>query len=77
MKSYLIFPLLSLLSVFVYPVCVYWYPKWQASAFFNPIGSLNDATHIMVSGKDGNFELVKLEKREKNDLSESIDNSRP
>ena len=33
-KSYALFPFLSLITVFVYPICVFWYPSLQRSAFY-------------------------------------------
>jgi hypothetical protein len=65
-KTYVLFPLLCLLSCFIYPIIVYWYPRLKASAFFSRESVFLQATHILVVGKDGNIEIVVIERRDKN-----------
>ena len=50
-KAYLLFPLLSLLSLFIYPICVYWYPSLRAGAFYTHQRNFDRATHLYVVGK--------------------------
>ena len=73
-KAYVVFPLLSIISLLSYPVFVYWYPNQKKKAFFNEVVSLDQATHIFVKGRgksvlvliilfiDGNEEIVEIEK---------------
>jgi len=60
-KSYLLFPLLSVLSLFIYPVCVYWYPSLRKKAFYSECEGISEASHLYVEGEDGNCEVVKIE----------------
>ena len=50
-KAYVVFPLLSIISLLSDPVFVYWYPNQKKKAFFNEVVSLDQATHIFVKGR--------------------------
>lgn len=59
-KTYLQFPLYCVLSVFIYPVIVYWKSGLQATAFYVKTNELERATHLLVEGKDANKEVVQI-----------------
>ena len=60
-KAYLLVPILSLLTVFILPLRLYWSADLRSKYLYSQVNSLNDADHILVRGKDGNIEIVKLQ----------------
>ena len=59
-KTYLVLPILSLLSLFILPVRMYWSVPLQKKYMYNDASELGQATHLLVHGRDGNIEIVAL-----------------
>lgn len=58
LKAYLLMPLLSLLTLFILPLRLYWSAELRAYYLYNEVGALEQADHLLVKGKDGNIEVV-------------------
>lgn len=50
-KTYIVVPFLSLLTVFVFPIVLYWSKRLQGSFFYSRADSLQNATHIYIVGQ--------------------------
>ena len=50
-KRWLIVPLLSLLTIFIFPIMLYWRPSMQAKWLYRIARELDEATHIYLHGK--------------------------
>jgi len=59
-KCYLLLPLCSILTVFYLPVRLYWSVEARAVWMYSPVVTLQNTTHLLVKGKDGNIEIVEL-----------------
>lgn len=57
-KSFLLLPILSLLTLFVLPIWIYWSSELKAKFMYSRVANLLSATHLLVEGKDGNIEIV-------------------
>ena len=60
LKRFLLVPLLSILTILIFPICLYWYCDWRKKYLYSEAGSLKEATHIYIVGKDGNKEIVPI-----------------
>ena len=60
LKAYFFLPVLSLVSLFILPVWLYWSVPLQASMMYSKVDSLQQATHFLVQGRDGNIEIVQI-----------------
>ena len=58
LKKWLLLPLFSVLSLFVWPVILYWSKPKQREWLYRPAMSVENATHLYVEGRDGNKEIV-------------------
>lgn len=58
LKAYLLVPLLSILTIMVLPVRLYWSAELRAYYFYDKVRALEQADTMLVRGKDGNIELV-------------------
>lgn len=47
-KSYIIVPIVSLLSVFVIPLLIYWYPDYEKYWLYSEVSSISRATHLFI-----------------------------
>ena len=59
-KTYLLLPILSLLSLFILPIRMYWSVPLQRKYMYNEVKDLAQVTHLLVHGRDGNIEIVEL-----------------
>ena len=59
-KAYILTPILSLLTIFVLPVKMYWDNGLFARMIFNPTTNIEQATHVLVKGKGGNIDICEL-----------------
>ena len=59
--AYLIMPLLSVLTLFVLPLRLYWHKTLRAKYFYTRVNQLPLANHLLVTGKLGNCEIVALQ----------------
>ena len=83
-KRWVIVPILSLLSIFVFAVFLYWKKPLQRDWLYSRARSIKDATHIYIEGQgkiknvfkliyfdlDGNKEIVELK-----DMSNTVQNA--
>ena len=60
LNAYFFLPVLSLVSLFILPVWLYWSVPLQASMIYSKVDSLQQATHFLVQGRDGNIEIVQI-----------------
>ena len=59
-KSYLLLPILSILTIFLLPLNLYWNPKNHAKWCYSEVNSIVDATHLLVLGKSGYYEIIEI-----------------
>ena len=60
-KSYFLVPIFSILSVFYLPVYIYWRVSARAAWLYSEVEKLEQATHVLIHGRDGNIEICNLE----------------
>jgi hypothetical protein len=60
-KTFVILPILSLLTVFVLPIRMYWFSLLRARYMYTRVTSLQECTDLLVHGRDGNVEVVTLQ----------------
>jgi hypothetical protein len=60
-KAYLVTPILSVLSLFILPLKMYWDNDLNARMTFNTVTDIKRATHVKVIGRGGNVDICKLE----------------
>jgi len=60
-KQWLLVPLVSLFTILVFPVFLYWSKPMQSRWLYSRATSVDDATHLYVEGRDGNKEIIKLQ----------------
>ncbi|MFM7853044.1 MAG: hypothetical protein ACKO96_14290, partial [Flammeovirgaceae bacterium] len=53
-------PLLSLLTVFVVPIYMYWRVEFYVTMTMSTCDDILQATHVLVRGKPGNIDCCKL-----------------
>ena len=58
--AFLVVPLLSILTVFVLPLRMYWNTTLRAKYWYDRVDRLTDATNVLVTGKLGNVEISRL-----------------
>ena len=59
-KKWCITPLVSLLTIGIYPLVLYWNINLQRRMLYEPAFSEQSATHIYVQSRDGNQEIVQV-----------------
>ena len=69
-KRWLVVPIMSLLTIFVWPVFLYWKKPLQRDWLYKRAQSIEAATHIYIEGKDGNKEIVSV--RDYSDESDQL-----
>ena len=60
MKAYIVFPILSVLSVFVLTILTYWKTEYRKYWFYKQVDSKEEATYIFIEGKQDNKEIKPL-----------------
>jgi hypothetical protein len=60
-KTFVILPILSLLTVFILPIRMYWFSHLRARYMYSRVKSLQECTDLLVHGRDGNIEVVTLQ----------------
>ena len=53
LKQWLLFPILSLLTIFIFPLIVYWRPALNARYRYSTHHSINTASHVLIRGRCG------------------------
>jgi hypothetical protein len=61
LKAYLVVPFLSILTVFVLPIRLYWSAELRAFYLYTEVATLEGANHLLVRGRDGNIEIVSID----------------
>lgn len=59
-KQWFLAPLLSVCTLLVWPVFLYWSKDLQRKWLYSPATSLEQASHVYIRGRDGNREIVRL-----------------
>jgi hypothetical protein len=59
-KAYVLMPLLSIVTLLILPLRLYWSQELRAYYLYDDVRSLSEATALLVRGKDGNVEIVQL-----------------
>jgi len=57
-------PILGVCTGLIFLLCLYWYESLQARFLYTEVYDLKRATHIRVTGKKGNIEIVKLQNQQ-------------
>ena len=73
-KVFLLVPILSIVSVFVVPLLMYWHIRIYVYFLFTPVEGINYATHVYIRGKSGNLDVCKI-KNDANKLSKFDSNT--
>mmetsp|Transcript_36061 Transcript_36061/g.55382 ORF Transcript_36061/g.55382 Transcript_36061/m.55382 type:complete len:100 (-) Transcript_36061:3150-3449(-) len=59
--AYIVFPLLSLCTAFIFALFMHWYFGLRTSFFYSKVGSIEKgATHVLIEGLSGNKEVHSL-----------------
>jgi hypothetical protein len=53
-KAYILVPILSILTIFILPLKMYWSSTLYAKMIMNPVTNIMKATHVLVKGRGGN-----------------------
>ncbi len=61
LKAYLLVPLLSVITLFVLPIRLYWSAELSAKYLYTRVAIIQDADALLVRGKDGNVEIVQVQ----------------
>ena len=61
LKAYLLMPILSVITLFVLPIRLYWSAELCAKYLYSEVRSISEADALLVRGKDGNIEIVKVQ----------------
>lgn len=59
-KRWVICPLLSILTVFIFPIMLYWSKRMQVNWLYSRVGSIYDATNLHIVSRDKNEETIEL-----------------
>jgi hypothetical protein len=60
-KTYFLVPILSLMSLFILPLKMYWSSELCCDMLYDVVEDINKATHVRISGRPGNTDICKLE----------------
>ena len=63
LKQWLVAPILSIVTLFVWPIFLYWKIPMQRDWLYTWIregGTVEQATHVYIEGRDGNQQIVKI-----------------
>ena len=59
-KRLFVVPFFSIITLFAFPVYLYWRKTLQRDWLYTKSTSIKGATHLYIAGRDGNKEIVKL-----------------
>ena len=54
LKAYLVTPILAIVTLFSWPIILYWSVERQRDRLYKKAHSIADATHVYIRGRDGN-----------------------
>lgn len=57
---YVVVPLMSLFTGFVLAICLYWLTDLRKRLLYTQVGTVEEASHILVHGLEGNVDIVPL-----------------
>ena len=63
LKMLLVVPVLSVITGFVFALCLYWYPGMRKKWMYHECKGAHKATHMFVEGTSGHSEIVKVRNR--------------
>jgi hypothetical protein len=61
LKRWLVTPLLSIVTLLIFPVFLYWKIGLQKKWLYRQASTLEEATHLYIEGKDANLEIVEVQ----------------
>jgi hypothetical protein len=59
-KRWVLCPLFSILTIFLFPIMLYWSKRMQADWLYSRVGDIHDATNLYIISRDKNEETVEL-----------------
>jgi len=59
-KTLIVAPLLSVLSLMIFALYLYWYQKTRKNWLYSEVDSIDKATHVFVHGQDHKMAIVPL-----------------
>lgn len=62
-KILIVVPILSILTLMVLPIMLYWHSDARAAWFYKTTDKLDDARRILIVGREKNFDMCDLEDR--------------
>ena len=48
---YLVAPVLMLCTVFIFGLCLFWFPNLRTWMFYKKVKTIEEATHVLIDGK--------------------------
>jgi len=60
LMMYLVAPLLSLCTGFIFALFIFWYQSLRVKLFYRKNVKLDDATHVIITGREGNVDIKPL-----------------
>ena len=54
----IITPILSILSIFIFALVLYWMPKIRSRFFYSRVENVQHATHLVITGDSKNSNMV-------------------
>jgi hypothetical protein len=60
-KTYLLVPLLSIVTLFMLPLKMYWSTQLCCDMLYDIVDDITKATHVKIVGRPGNIDICKLE----------------
>ena len=74
LKAYLLMPILSVITLFILPICVYWYTSLKVKYLYYENVSLDQATHVLIKGNvQGEYGDTTIEDMYCSNLQNKID----
>ena len=55
LKRLLVVPLLSILTLLIFPLKLYWSPRWRANWFYRRATGMHNATNVFIVGRGKKF----------------------
>ena len=59
-KAYVLVPILSILTIFILPLKMYWDTELYATMIYDTVTAIEMATDMLVKGRAGNVDVCKL-----------------
>ena len=60
---YFVVPILSICTGFILAICLYWLTNLRRRLLYTKVTTIEEASHILVHGLEGNIDIVPLTKQ--------------